>query len=117
MRITNRLAVILLLAFALASVSAEDAPPPLAEKYLHEHGVLVIPDFIANAGGVICAAMEYHGASQTACMQAIEEKIRRNTNEVLELAKSNNQLPREAAVQLSRSRLEKAMHLKRWRIF
>lgn len=88
-----------------------------AEKYLHEHGVQVIPDFIANAGGVICAAMEYHGASQTASMQAIEEKIRRNTSEVLELAKSNDLLPREAAVQLSRSRLKKAMHHKRWRIF
>lgn len=30
-----------------------------AEKVLHEKGILCIPDFIANAGGVICAAMEY----------------------------------------------------------
>ncbi len=34
-----------------------------AEKLLHERGVLVVPDFIANAGGVICAAMEYRGAT------------------------------------------------------
>ena len=26
--------------------------------------VLVLPDFIANAGGVICAAMEYHGSTE-----------------------------------------------------
>src|SRR5690606_15239593 len=26
-----------------------------AEKYLHKKGILCIPDFIANAGGVICA--------------------------------------------------------------
>jgi glutamate dehydrogenase (NAD(P)+) len=32
-----------------------------AEQILHERGVLVVPDFIANAGGVICAAVEYHG--------------------------------------------------------
>ena len=99
---------------------AQGANIPLtdeAEKYLHKHGVLVIPDIIANAGGVICAAMEYHGASQTASMQTIEEKIRRNTDEVLQLAKTNSLLPRVAAVQLSRSRLEKAMHHKRWRIF
>ena len=103
-----------------AKLVAQGANIPLtadAEKYLHDHGVLVIPDFIANAGGVICAAMEYHGASQTASMQTIKEKIRRNTEEVLELAKKHSLLPREAAVQLSRSRLEKAMHLKRWRIF
>jgi glutamate dehydrogenase (NAD(P)+) len=30
-----------------------------AEKYLHAKGVLYVPDFIANAGGVICAVMEY----------------------------------------------------------
>ena len=29
---------------------------------LHERGVLSVPDFIANAGGVICAAMEYQKA-------------------------------------------------------
>ena len=33
-----------------------------AEAYLHEHGVLSVPDFIANAGGVICAAMVCHRA-------------------------------------------------------
>jgi len=34
---------------------------PGAERALAAKGVLVIPDFIANAGGVICAAMEYAG--------------------------------------------------------
>ena len=29
-----------------------------AEQALHDRGVLVVPDFIANAGGVICAAMD-----------------------------------------------------------
>ena len=31
---------------------------PEAEARLHERGVLVLPDFIANAGGVICAASD-----------------------------------------------------------
>ena len=57
-----------------------------AEEYLHERGVLCIPDFIANAGGVICAAMEYHGATQAAALQTIEEKLRRNTEQVMELS-------------------------------
>ena len=99
---------------------AQGANIPLtaeAEKYLHRQGVLVIPDFIANAGGVICAAMEYRGSTQATTMDTIAEKVRGNTKEVVELAKSNDLLPREAAMQLSLSRLEKAMHLKRWRIF
>ena len=29
-----------------------------AEKRLHAQGVLCLPDFIANAGGVICASVE-----------------------------------------------------------
>ena len=65
-----------------------------AEKYLHEKGVLCIPDFIANAGGVICAAMEYHGASQAAALQTIEEKLRRNTAQVLEASRSVNRFCR-----------------------
>ncbi|WP_208597709.1 Glu/Leu/Phe/Val family dehydrogenase [Desulfogranum mediterraneum] len=88
-----------------------------AEQYLHQQAVLVLPDFIANAGGVICAAMEYQKASQSVAMQTIEEKIRKNTEEVLAMADSNGLLPREAALQLSRKRIRKAMSLKRWNIF
>ena len=51
-----------------------------AEQALHDRGVLVIPDFIANAGGVICAAMEYRGATRAAAFAAIEEQILANTN-------------------------------------
>jgi glutamate dehydrogenase (NAD(P)+) len=58
-----------------------------AEKILQQKGILCVPDFIANAGGVICAAMEYQGASESAALAAIEEKLRRNTIEVLQTAK------------------------------
>ncbi len=50
-----------------------------AEQRLHQRGILNLPDFIVNAGGVICAAIEYHGGTQAMAMQAIEERIRRNT--------------------------------------
>jgi hypothetical protein len=32
-------------------------------------------DFIANAGGVICTALEYRGASRTEVFAAIAEKV------------------------------------------
>jgi glutamate dehydrogenase (NAD(P)+) len=88
-----------------------------AEKYLDEKGVLVIPDFIANAGGVICAAMEYHGASQAAALQAIEEKLRRNTAEVLEASKREHILPREASMALAMQRINRAMSFRRYSLF
>ncbi|MGB5224594.1 MAG: Glu/Leu/Phe/Val dehydrogenase [Arenicellales bacterium] len=88
-----------------------------AEKYLHERGVLCIPDFIANAGGVICAAMEYHGASQTAALEAIEEKLRRNTAQVLEASRREQILPREAAMELAMQRIDRAMSFRRYSLF
>jgi glutamate dehydrogenase (NAD(P)+) len=90
---------------------------PAAEEYLHERGVLCIPDFIANAGGVICAAMEYHGATQSAAMQTIEEKLRRNTEQIMEAAKSKLVLPRQAAIEMAEQRVRKAMSFRRLSLF
>lgn len=84
-----------------------------AERWLHEQGILSIPDFIANAGGVICAAVEYHGGNQQQALATIEEKIRQNTQETLDLVERENLLPRQAAIKLARSRIEEAMRLRR----
>jgi glutamate dehydrogenase (NAD(P)+) len=90
---------------------------PGAEAFLHQRGVLVLPDFIANAGGVICAAMEYHGATQATALQAIEEKIRANTAAVLAESAARRVPPREAAVSLAAVRVRRAMTYRRWSIF
>jgi glutamate dehydrogenase (NAD(P)+) len=88
-----------------------------AERILHERGVTVVPDFIVNAGGVICAAMEWHGATQTAAFEAIAERIRANTAAVLDLAKQRRVTPRQAAVELARERVLRAMATRRFSIF
>ena len=85
-----------------------------AEKYLYEKGVLYVPDFIANAGGV---TMEYQGSCQSLAFQAIEEKLRRNTRLVLEDAATKGILPRKAAVDLAVQRLKKSMSYRRWSLF
>jgi glutamate dehydrogenase (NAD(P)+) len=84
-----------------------------AERRMHERGILSVPDFIANAGGVIAAAVEYHGGTEKVAVDTIAEKIATNTRAVLDLAKSKRTLPREAAVQLARTRVERAMSLRR----
>ncbi len=88
-----------------------------AERILHEKGVLCVPDFIANAGGVICAAMEYHGSTQAAALQTIEEKLRRNTEMVLEASKDRQILPRQAAMEMAEERIRRAMSFRRYPLF
>jgi glutamate dehydrogenase (NAD(P)+) len=88
-----------------------------AEKTLHEKGILVVPDFIANAGGVICAAMEYRGSNKTAAFESIEEKVRRNTQMVLDRMKDESVLPRQAAMELATERVKKAMSFRRFSLF
>jgi glutamate dehydrogenase (NAD(P)+) len=89
---------------------------PGAEQALHERGVLVVPDFIANAGGVICAAMEYRGATESQAFQAIEEKIRTNVEVVLSDAAKARVPPRQAAMRLAGARVEEAMSYRRFRL-
>lgn len=86
---------------------------PEAERILHEQGVLVIPDFIANAGGVICASIEYRGGTQTQAFETIEEKIRANTDQVLEHARKTGTLPRQSAILLAEQRVKRAMTYRR----
>ena len=80
-----------------------------AEQILHERGILNLPDFIANAGGVICASVEYHEGSEAQAFENIAAKIRRNTQEVLERSRDRGILPRQAAVEMANERVRTAM--------
>jgi glutamate dehydrogenase (NAD(P)+) len=81
-----------------------------AERILHDRGVLCIPDFIANAGGVICAAVEHRGGSEQQAMATIKEKLTNNTRKLLELVTEEKLYPREAAMQMALRRLRAAMN-------
>lgn len=87
---------------------------PEAELRLYQRGVLSLPDFIVNAGGVICAAVEYHGGTQSLAFQTIEEKIRENTRAMLEAMRRRNVSPRLAATGLARERVVRAMQYRRF---
>lgn len=88
---------------------------PEAERRMFERGVISVPDFIANAGGVICAATEYGGGGEAAAFAAIEEKIGRNTRLTLEHSRDMRAPPLDAATALAVDRLRKMMRLRRWR--
>jgi glutamate dehydrogenase (NAD(P)+) len=85
-----------------------------AEEILHQRGILVIPDFIANAGGVICASVEFHGGTENQAMAVIAEKLKHNSNVVLKQACDSGVSPRDAANEIVKARLNEAMPLKRF---
>lgn len=85
-----------------------------AEAMLARRDVLVLPDFIANAGGVICAAIEYQRGTETAAFAAIDEKIRTNTRMMLNAAAESGALPRAAALAMAKARVDRAAQTRRW---
>jgi len=87
---------------------------PEAELALHKRGVLVVPDFIANAGGVICAAIEFRGGTETAAFEYIDERIRTNTRLVLGESRASGEPPRRSALALAESRVRTATRTRRW---
>lgn len=94
-----------------ANIPATDA----AEARLHERGVLVLPDFIANAGGVICGAVEYAGGTADDAFRTIDDRIRTNTASMLATSAATGRTPREVAIDAARERIEAAMATHRYR--
>lgn len=80
---------------------------PEVEEMLHKKGVLIIPDFVANAGGVISSYVEYKGGTSKQMFKLVEEKITKNTKLVLEKSKKKKITPREAALEIAKERIEK----------
>ncbi len=76
---------------------------------LHNRGIWIIPDTIANSGGVICAATEYRGLTADDMFAFIRETIGRNTEEVLRRVRDEKALPHQAALHRAREPIDAAM--------
>jgi len=91
-------------------VEAANIPiPHEVERILHRKGVLVIPDFVANAGGVISSYAEYRGKTPKDMFRIVERKIKKNTSLVLEEMERKGIPPRDAAMRIAQERVKKAM--------
>lgn len=82
---------------------------PDVEEALHKKGILVLPDFVANAGGVISSYAEYVGETKEEMFKMVKEKIVKNTKLVLNLSDEKKVSPRMAALEIARARVEEAM--------
>ncbi len=57
---------------------------PAAEEVLSRKGILLIPDFVANAGGVLGTAMSYAGFRPAEIESFVQESFRNSTRYLLE---------------------------------
>ena len=81
-----------------------------AEQALYKRGVIVIPDFLANAGGVIGSYAEYKKMSVEEAYCLIESKIKENTKLILEEHLFYGLIPRKIAMKLAEKRVLNAMN-------
>lgn len=79
------------------------APGTIAR--LHASGIVAIPDFVANAGGVLLGLVGLQGGGVDDVFTAVRERIRANVLRVLEVAKQRECAAYDAAVALARQRL------------
>lgn len=82
------------------------------EKALYRRGIIIIPDIVANSGGVISSYAEYKGYGPRTMFKLIEDKITATTKKVLTLAKEKNIDNREAAIEIARKKVRLAMQQK-----
>jgi glutamate dehydrogenase (NAD(P)+) len=83
-----------------------------ADEYLHKNNIWIIPDFLANAGGVIGSFVEYQGRTEKDAFDLIEYKISKNIKEVLTEAIMKEENPRKIATELSKQIVYRAMLLR-----
>jgi glutamate dehydrogenase (NAD(P)+) len=89
---------------------------PDAETYIHEKDIRYVPDFIANAGGVIGAYLESINETPDAAFDVVKTKIAENVRTIFEIARNEKIMPRQAAMKMARERVIIAMKAKgRWR--
>lgn len=103
-------------------VEAANIPTlPSADEYLIKNGILIIPDFLANAGGVIGSFVEYQGRTEKEAFELIRYKITKNIRQVLvEALMQTGSVqdpeivnPRKVAIELSQQVVYRAMLLRK----
>lgn len=77
------------------------------EKELGGRGILIVPDFVANAGGVISSYAEYKGYGAEKMFKLVKEKVTESTELVLSQSFKKKISPREAALKVAKEKVLK----------
>ncbi|RJQ30195.1 Glu/Leu/Phe/Val dehydrogenase [Candidatus Parcubacteria bacterium] len=95
-----------------AKIIVEGANIPMREKIEKEffkRGVLVVPDFVANAGGVISSYAEHRGYDAKKMFELVDAKIKSSATAVIKQSLEQKRWPREVAMEIAVKRVEEKM--------
>ncbi len=97
-----------------AKIIVEAGNIPMREKIedeLYQKGILIVPDFVANAGGVISSYAEYRGYNPKYMFKLVEKKIIKSTFEVMKKSLKLKKNPRKVALELAQQKIKEKMKL------
>ncbi|MDP9437756.1 MAG: Glu/Leu/Phe/Val dehydrogenase [Actinomycetota bacterium] len=91
---------------------------PAAREVLRARGIVVVPDFVANAGAIVATALAMDARyspippDPASTYALISDKLRANTEAVLVAAQRRNETPHRAALEIAQKRVHEAMKLR-----
>ena len=92
-----------------AKIIVEAANIPMrisVEEYLSKKGIFIVPDFVANGGGVISSYAEYIGATPEKMFKMVKTRVSAAVREVLTESIRTKKNPREVALKLAQKKVE-----------
>ena len=104
----------------LIAEGANGPTTPEADEVLREKGIMVIPDFLANAGGVVCSYFEQVQCNtnyfwpRDEVLGKLDTKMTDAFHSVYDLVKRKKIYMREAAYMIAISRVAEACRLRGW---
>jgi len=104
----------------LIAEGANGPTTPEADKVIQERGIFVIPDFLANAGGVTCSYFEQVQGNMNffwkrdEVLERLDVKMTSAFHAVSELARRQKLYMRDAAYVIAISRVAEACRMRGW---
>jgi glutamate dehydrogenase (NAD(P)+) len=91
-----------------AKLIVEGANIPMGEhieEELFNKGTMIVPDIVANSGGVISSYAEIIGLNNNKMFELIKEKIAKSTANIISQSLKTKENPRDIALDIARERL------------